>query len=143
MQLRECARVREIEVVVEFVDYATGTTEDRSHYRRLFETVRKVRVNVVSSGVTTDLPFLPRAKGAIAASAAYFARWGSSNIRRNMASPIADYRPLNLSSFSIVKGWLAMSIVFIGFFFVLKNLRLLNLDNLPYRHWLVNFRKSE
>ncbi len=47
VQLRDYAQAREIEVVEEFVDYATGTTEDRSHYRRLFEAVRKGRVNTV------------------------------------------------------------------------------------------------
>jgi len=47
MQLREYARVREIEVLEEFVDYATGTTEDRSHYRRLFEAVLKGRMSTV------------------------------------------------------------------------------------------------
>lgn len=47
MQLRDYARVREIDVVEEFVDYATGTTEDRSNYRRLFEAVRKGKVNTV------------------------------------------------------------------------------------------------
>ncbi len=47
MQLREYAKVREIEVLEEFVDYATGTTEDRSHYRRLFEAVLKGRMSTV------------------------------------------------------------------------------------------------
>ena len=47
MQLRDYARVREIEVVEEFVDYATGTTEERGSYRRLFEAVRKGKVNTV------------------------------------------------------------------------------------------------
>jgi DNA invertase Pin-like site-specific DNA recombinase len=46
-QLREYARVRELEVVEEFIDYATGTREDRSHYRRLLEAVRKGKVDVV------------------------------------------------------------------------------------------------
>jgi DNA invertase Pin-like site-specific DNA recombinase len=47
MQLREYARVRELEVVEEFVDYATGTSEERGSYRRLLEAVRKRRVDVV------------------------------------------------------------------------------------------------
>jgi DNA invertase Pin-like site-specific DNA recombinase len=47
MQLREYARVRELEIVEEFVDYATGTSEERGSYRRLLEAVRKRRVDVV------------------------------------------------------------------------------------------------
>jgi len=34
-------------VIGEFVDYATGTTEEREQYRRLFEVVRKRQADVV------------------------------------------------------------------------------------------------
>jgi DNA invertase Pin-like site-specific DNA recombinase len=47
LQLREYARVRELEVVEEFVDFATGTSEERGSYRRLLEAVRKRQVDVV------------------------------------------------------------------------------------------------
>lgn len=47
LQLREYARVRDLEVVEEFVDFATGTSEERGSYRRLLEAVRKRRVDIV------------------------------------------------------------------------------------------------
>ena len=46
-QLRRYAKFRKFKVVEEFVDYATGRSEQRTHYKRLFEAVRKGKVDVV------------------------------------------------------------------------------------------------
>jgi DNA invertase Pin-like site-specific DNA recombinase len=46
-ELREFAERRGFKIVGEFVDYATGTTNDRSSYKQLFEAVRKRKVDVV------------------------------------------------------------------------------------------------
>ena len=46
-QLREYAVRRGFEVAVEFVDFASGTHNDRPEFKRLMETVRKRTVDVV------------------------------------------------------------------------------------------------
>lgn len=47
MQLREYADLRGFEVVEEFFDYASGTTENRENYQRLSEAVRRRKVDIV------------------------------------------------------------------------------------------------
>ena len=47
MALREYAERREFQLVGEFIDYASGTREDRPHYRALLEAARKRHVDVV------------------------------------------------------------------------------------------------
>ena len=46
-QLREYAARRGFAVAEEFVDFASGTRNDRPHYKRLLEAVRKRQVDVV------------------------------------------------------------------------------------------------
>jgi DNA invertase Pin-like site-specific DNA recombinase len=46
-QLREYAVRRGFEVAVEFVDFASGTHNDRPEFKRLMETMRKRTVDVV------------------------------------------------------------------------------------------------
>ena len=46
-ELREFAERRGFKVMGEFIDHATGTTSDRTSYKRLFEAVRKRKVDVV------------------------------------------------------------------------------------------------
>ena len=47
LQLREYAGRRGFDVAGEYVDYATGTTEERANYQRLLDDVRKRKVDVV------------------------------------------------------------------------------------------------
>lgn len=46
-QLRDYAQRRGFELVGEYVDYASGTKEDRSHYKSLLEAARKRKLDVV------------------------------------------------------------------------------------------------
>jgi DNA invertase Pin-like site-specific DNA recombinase len=46
-QLRSYAKARGFTVVEEFIDHATGRTEDRTHYKRMLDAVRKRQVDVV------------------------------------------------------------------------------------------------
>jgi len=46
-QLRAYAQARGFAMAVEFIDFASGTREDRTHYRRLLDAVRKREVDVV------------------------------------------------------------------------------------------------
>ncbi len=46
-QLREYVQRRGFDVAGEYVDYATGTNEDRANYQRLLDDVRKRKVDVV------------------------------------------------------------------------------------------------
>ncbi len=46
-QLREYAGRRGFDIVGEYVDHATGTTEDRANYQRLLDDARKRKVDVV------------------------------------------------------------------------------------------------
>ena len=45
--LREYAARRELHIVGEYIDYASGTREDRPQYRRLLEAARKRQLDVV------------------------------------------------------------------------------------------------
>ena len=47
LQLREYAQRRGFDVADEYVDYATGTNEDRTNYQRLLNDARKRKVDVV------------------------------------------------------------------------------------------------
>ncbi len=47
LQIREYAGRRGFDLAVEYVDYATGTNEDRANYQRLLDDVRKRKVDVV------------------------------------------------------------------------------------------------
>ena len=47
LQLREYAGRRGFDIAGEYVDYATGTTEERASYQRLLDDVRKRLVDVV------------------------------------------------------------------------------------------------
>ena len=47
LQLREYAQRRSFDVADEYVDYATGTNEERVNYIRLLDDVRKRKVDVV------------------------------------------------------------------------------------------------
>ncbi len=47
LQLREYAQRRGFDVAGEYVDYATGTNEERANYQRLLDDVRKRKVDVV------------------------------------------------------------------------------------------------
>ncbi len=47
LQLREYAQRRGFDVADEYVDHATGTTEERANYQRLLDDVRKRKVDVV------------------------------------------------------------------------------------------------
>ena len=47
MALREYAERREFEIVGEYIDYASGTQEDRPRYRVLLEAARKRQLDVV------------------------------------------------------------------------------------------------
>jgi DNA invertase Pin-like site-specific DNA recombinase len=45
--LRDYAERRDLQIVGEYIDYASGTREDRPHYRALLEAARKRRLDVV------------------------------------------------------------------------------------------------
>lgn len=45
--LREYAERREFQIVGEYIDYASGTREDRPKYRALLEAARKRQLDVV------------------------------------------------------------------------------------------------
>lgn len=47
MQLREYANNRNFEIIGEFIDYASGTTEDRKEYKRMLELAKKRKLEVV------------------------------------------------------------------------------------------------
>ena len=47
LQLREYAGRRGFDIAGEYVDYATGTNEDRANYQRLLDDVRKRQVDLV------------------------------------------------------------------------------------------------
>ena len=46
-QLREYAKRREFEIVGEFIDYASGTTEERKHYKEMMMAAKKRKIDVV------------------------------------------------------------------------------------------------
>ena len=45
--LREYAERRDFEIVGEYIDYASGTREDRPQYREMLEVARKRKIDVV------------------------------------------------------------------------------------------------
>jgi DNA invertase Pin-like site-specific DNA recombinase len=46
-QLRGYAQVRNFEVVSEFIDYASGTSEDRIQYKLMMAAAKKRKIDVV------------------------------------------------------------------------------------------------
>jgi DNA invertase Pin-like site-specific DNA recombinase len=47
VQLREYAKARSFEVITEFIDYASGTSEDRTQYKLMMATAKKRKIDVV------------------------------------------------------------------------------------------------
>lgn len=47
IQLREYAQRRNFEIVGEFIDFASGTSEERKHYRQMMEAAKKRKIDVV------------------------------------------------------------------------------------------------
>lgn len=46
-QLREYAQRRNFEIMGEFIDYASGTSQDRTQYKLMMEAARKRKIDVV------------------------------------------------------------------------------------------------
>ena len=46
-QLREYAKLRNLTITEEYIDYASGRTNQRPHFKRLLDDVRKRRADVV------------------------------------------------------------------------------------------------
>ena len=47
IQLRQYAHARNFEIVTEFIDYASGTTEDRTQYKLMMAAAKKRKIDVV------------------------------------------------------------------------------------------------
>jgi len=47
VQLRQYAQARNFEVITEFIDYASGTTEDRTQYKLMMAAAKKRKIDVV------------------------------------------------------------------------------------------------
>ena len=47
VQLRQYAQARNFEVVTEFIDYASGTSEDRTQYKLMMAAAKKRKIDVV------------------------------------------------------------------------------------------------
>ena len=47
VQLRGYAQARNFEVITEFIDYASGTTEDRTQYKLMMAAVKKRKIDIV------------------------------------------------------------------------------------------------
>jgi DNA invertase Pin-like site-specific DNA recombinase len=47
VQLRQYAQARNFEVITEFIDYASGTSEDRTQYKLMMAAVKKRKIDVV------------------------------------------------------------------------------------------------
>jgi DNA invertase Pin-like site-specific DNA recombinase len=47
IDLREYAKARKLNIVKEYIDYASGSKSDRVNYRKLFDDVRKLKTDVV------------------------------------------------------------------------------------------------
>ena len=47
VQLREYAKARNFEVITEFIDYASGTSEDRTQYKLMMAAAKKRKIDVV------------------------------------------------------------------------------------------------
>ncbi|MER0442858.1 recombinase family protein [Emticicia sp. W12TSBA100-4] len=47
IQLREYAQRRNFEIVGEFIDFASGTSEERKHYKQMMEAAKKRKLDVV------------------------------------------------------------------------------------------------
>ena len=47
VQLREYAKARNFEVITEFIDYASGTSEDRTQYKLMMSAAKKRKIDVV------------------------------------------------------------------------------------------------
>ena len=47
VQLRGYAQARNFEVITEFIDYASGTTEDRTQYKLMMAAAKKRKIDVV------------------------------------------------------------------------------------------------
>lgn len=47
IQLREYAKRRNFEIIGEFIDYASGTSEERKQYKQMMEAAKKRKIDVV------------------------------------------------------------------------------------------------
>ena len=47
VQLRQYAQARNFEVITEFIDYASGTSEDRTQYKLMMAAAKKRKIDVV------------------------------------------------------------------------------------------------
>ena len=47
IQLREYAKRRNFEIIGEFIDYASGTSEERKQYKLMMEAAKKRKIDVV------------------------------------------------------------------------------------------------
>ncbi len=47
VQLREYAKARNFEVITEFIDYASGTSEDRTQYKLMMAAAKKRKIDMV------------------------------------------------------------------------------------------------
>jgi DNA invertase Pin-like site-specific DNA recombinase len=47
IQLREYAQRRNFEIVGEFIDFASGTSEERKHYKQMMEAAKKRKIDLV------------------------------------------------------------------------------------------------
>ena len=47
VQLRQYAQARNFEIVTEYIDYASGTTEDRTQYKLMMAAAKKRKIDVV------------------------------------------------------------------------------------------------
>jgi DNA invertase Pin-like site-specific DNA recombinase len=47
VQLRQYAQARNFEVITEFIDYASGTSEDRTQYKLMMSAAKKRKIDVV------------------------------------------------------------------------------------------------
>ena len=47
VQLRQYAKARNFEVITEFIDYASGTSEDRTQYKLMMAAAKKRKIDVV------------------------------------------------------------------------------------------------
>jgi DNA invertase Pin-like site-specific DNA recombinase len=47
VQLRQYAQARNFEIVTEYIDYASGTSEDRTQYKLMMDAAKKRKIDVV------------------------------------------------------------------------------------------------
>ena len=47
VQLRQYAQARNFEIVTEYIDFASGTSEDRTQYKLMMDAAKKRKIDVV------------------------------------------------------------------------------------------------